>query len=314
MHTIRKKIYYIILIFIFIISVVISETYAITNINSDPNRHFAWNDMIGWIDFRGIGNVNVSQDGITGSAQFGSVGNTRVLSLDCNTSPSGNICGTSNYRVTIDVDGNLLGWGWSDVFGWISFNCLNHGCGASNYRVWIDGFGNFRGFAWNDIIGWISFSCHNTGGDCGVSNYQVSTTWTPAPARGWLESATFDTQYLQGVAFNSMVWRGSLNGGRVGLQLATSNCANGATNAPVCDANIGWGGSKTTGDGAFIGPAGTSLDTDLYIPSGPNIAIAVRNQLLHNNRQFYRYRVFIETDPTRTATPVIEDITVNWSR
>jgi hypothetical protein len=183
------------------------------------------------------------------------------------------------------------------------------------YQVKIDAQGDFTGFAWSDVAGWISFNCNQaeTGDRCSVSDYRVKTAWTPGPVKGVLESGTFDTNRPSGVAFNYIVWRGELNGGRVSFQFAASNCENGATNAPACDQNVGWGGLKTSGDGAFLGPACTSVETDVYLPTGPNNPIEIRNQETHNDRRYFRYKIYIETDAGQTGTPVIEDVIVNWS-
>ncbi len=80
---------------------------AATNISANVSQHWAWNDFIGWIDFRATNNIMVSSANLTGYASS-SVG---YISLDCHTSPAGNICGTSNYQVLNDGNGNLSGWG-----------------------------------------------------------------------------------------------------------------------------------------------------------------------------------------------------------
>ena len=49
---------------------------------------------------------------------------------------------------------------------------------------------------------------------------------------GWLESSTFDTGYLNGVAYNSIMWKGNLGIGpnaAVKFQIATSNDTSGAS-------------------------------------------------------------------------------------
>ena len=291
-------------------------TYASTNIDATHPNHFAWSSVVGWINLHGTNSVQVNRDGLRGFARFGPEGGPfNFLSFDCNSGPPGSSCSPVTYRVTNDATGNLSGFAWSDAIGWVSFNCnqveTGNQCASSNYQVRIDAGGNFTGWAWNDVIGWISFSCVNTD-TCATINYRVRTAWTPGPAQGTLESGTFDTNRPNGAAFNFIVWRGELNGGRVSFQLATSNCANGATNAPICDANIGWGGTKTAGDGAFLGPSGTSASEDAYTMS-PNTPVPIRNTATHNNRRFFRYRVVLETDVSRERTPIIQDVIVNWS-
>lgn len=302
--------------------------YASTNIDATSPHHFAWSSVIGWINFRATNSVNVTPTGIDGFARFGPEGGPfNFLSLDCASGPPGSSCAIP-YEVTNDGNGNLAGFAWSDAIGWVSFNCNNsgtggippdHSCVNSQYRVRIDSNGNFTGWAWNDVIGWISFNCNQAeGNQCASVDYRVRTAWTPGPVRGILESGTFDTNRPAGAAFNYLVWRGTLNGGRVSFQFATSNCANGATDPTTigdgiaCNENIGWGGAKTGGDGAFLGPSGGTTQEDVYILN-PNIAIEIRNPEIHNNRRFFRYRTILETDAMRTGTPIVEDVVVNWS-
>jgi len=298
--------------------------YAATNINPTYPNYFAWSDTVGWFDFYTTSSVDVDQSGVEGYAQFGPEGGPySYLSFDCATGPSGSDCSVP-YGVVNDSNGNLSGWAWSDALGWVSFDCHNpetggsapdYSCAQSLYQVKIDAQGNFKGWAWNDVAGWISFNCNQTetGDTCAISDYRVKTAWTPGPVKGVLESGTFDTNRPGGVAFNYIVWRGELNGGRVAFQFAAASCENGATNAPACDQNVGWGGLKTSGDGAFLGPAGTSVETDVYLPSGPNIPVEIKNQAAHNDRRYFRYKAYVETDAGQTGTPVIEDIIVNWS-
>jgi len=302
----------------------IQHALAATNIDANHPNYYAWSDVVGWIDFLTTGTVNISGDELQGYAQFGPTGGPfNYISFDCATGPSGSDC-SFPYQVVNDSTGNLSGWAWSDAIGWISFDCHNpetggsspdYSCTQSLYQVKINAQGEFTGWAWNDIAGWISFNCNQTetGDACGISTYKVKSQWTPGPVKGVLESGTFDTRVTGGASFNYIVWKGSLNNGRVAFQFSASNCENGATNAPACDANIGWGGLKTSGDGAFLGPGGTTDEADAYITSGPGIPVGIVNQETHNNRRYFRYKVYVETDSAQSATPVIEDVIVNWS-
>lgn len=135
-----------------------------------------------------------------------------------------------------------------------------------------------------------------------------------AASSGWLESSTFDTGIMEGAAFNSIMWQGTSGTGGTNIvkfQLATANCSNGAINSPACTTSIGWGGSKASGDGAFLGPGGTSAESDKYFPSGPGVSAAIATTY-HNNKRYFRYRVFLEKDAAAT-TPVVQDIIINWS-
>lgn len=158
-----------------------NQPYGIGGMGSiDSTYRYAWNDSTGWWDF-GTGNVNVTSTQLTGSA---SNINLSDISLDCATSPAGNICGTYNYKVSHNIStGDLSGWAWNDSLGWISFNCSDTPslCDTSNYKVTVNlTTGVFSGWAWNDLVGWISFNCNNPG-LCLVSNYYVATDQSGFP-------------------------------------------------------------------------------------------------------------------------------------
>ncbi|MEX2033375.1 MAG: hypothetical protein WD889_02330 [Candidatus Colwellbacteria bacterium] len=300
---------------------------AMAATNIDATDKWAWSDTAGWINFYSTNTVTVTSTIIQGYAIFENLTNGYVA-LDCATSPNGDICATSNFKVNNDGDGNLAGWGWNDTYGWVSF-CGNASGGSTlssstwvcpsspTYQVIIDPTtGDFSGWAWNDVIGWISFNCNNSGigNTCGTSNYKVNTLWRGIilPVTGWLESSTYDTGIPEGAAFNAVMWQGTVGSGGttiVKFQIATANCSNGATDPPTCTTNAGWGGSKVSGDGAFIGSDGTSAA--YYQPGGPGVPVAL-STLYHNNKRYFRYRVFLERDAAAT-TPVVQDIIINWS-
>lgn len=174
-----KLIFWILVVVIIALSIsiiVATRVFAATNINSATAEHFAWNDTIGWIDFYTNGDVFMTGHNIQGSASS----SQGYISLDCATSPTGDICGSSNYAIcngvyssstgcAADASGNLSGYAWNDIIGWISLSCYNtDSCGTSNYSVAVNSQGDFTGWAWNDIIGWISFNYTNPG--AGVSD------------------------------------------------------------------------------------------------------------------------------------------------
>ncbi len=258
---------------------------AATNI-SVTNR-WAWNDSIGWLDFYSANSVTVTSQKIQGYASS----TAGEISLDCATTSVGNICGSSNYSVTNDGMGNLSGWGWSDEFGWVSFDCNNHsGCGASNYRVTIDpNNGTFANYAWNDVVGWISFNCADPG-LCGTSSYKVVTSWVATSTSGTLDSTTFDTGVSGGAQINSVLWQGTQPAGTsVKFQFATSNASNGP-----------W---------TYIGSDGTGSS---YYTGGPGVSIAV-DYKLHNDKRYFRYRITLVSNQAQTQTPQVDDVIVNWS-
>jgi Tfp pilus assembly protein PilV len=125
----------------------------------------------------------------------------------------------------------------------------------------------------------------------------------------WLESNTFNTGISGGVKINSIMWQGVLNGGTVKFQIASANCSNGATNPESgCTSSVGWGGSKVSGDGAFVGSGGTS--GTFYEKSGSpaNTLYTVSNDQ-HNNKRYFRYRIYLQG----ATSPVVEDVIINWS-
>jgi hypothetical protein len=268
--------------------------WAATNI--DVTNRWVWNDLIGWIDFYVTNNVNVNSQQLTGYASS-SAGD---ISLDCATTRNGNICNTSNYKVINNGGGNLSGWAWNDNYGWISFcggqntsNCP----GSTIYQVKIDPVtGDFSGYGWNDILGWISF-CGKPGGGGGCASttysYKVNTSWRATSTSGYLDSSIYDTGVNGGAQINSIMWKGDLPAGtEVRFKIASSNSQSGPWN--------------------FVGPNGSTLDTDYYGPTSPNSPYPV-NYVFHNNQRYFRYRVILVSDQTQQNSPRIDDIIINWS-
>jgi hypothetical protein len=272
-----------------IVAFVPRSAFASTNISPNTTQHWAWNDALGWIDFYTPNTIMVSATGLTGYASS-SAGD---VSLDCHTTRIGNVCGTSNYQAVNDGAGNLSGWGWNDVIGWISFcgglstsNCP----GTIHYQTYIDQYGNFQNYAWNDAVGWIDFNCDNIAGACNTSNYEVSDSWAPTSTTGYLDSTTFDTGSVSGAQLNSMSWSGSLPGGTaIGFQFAVSN--------------------SSSGPWSFIGSGGTSGTS--YTAS-PNTPITLSYSLFSGFR-YFRYRTILTSNPTQSATPRVDEVFVNWS-
>lgn len=262
---------------------------AATNISAIPEEHFAWGDVIGWIDFYSTDTVEVSSAKLTGYASS-SVGD---ISLDCATTRAGNICGTSSYSVINDGSGNLSGWGWNDTYGWISF------CGGQNsndcpgsvaYRVLIDPTtGYFSNYAWNDVVGWISFNCADPS-VCGTSNYKVKTSWVTVPMSGTLESNIYDTGIAAGAQLNSFLWHGSQPAGtQVKFQFASANATSGPWN--------------------FIGPDGTA-NSFYTVPPNTSQPIGFG---LHTNRRYFRYKIVLYSDQAQQVSPRVDEVIVNWS-
>jgi hypothetical protein len=263
------------------------SAYASTNINASTTSHWAWSDAIGWVDFYNTATVTVTAAKIEGYASS-SAGD---ISFDCATTRNGNICGQSNYGVTNDGAGNLSGWAWNDLYGWISFDCGNtSGCGTSNYRAYIDGTGDFNNYAWNDVLGWISFNCAD-GLFCGTSNYKVNTSWQPVATTATLDSSIFDTGVTDpiGAKLNAVIWQGlQPTGTGVKFQFAVSN-------SPM-------------GPWDYVGSDGTG---STYYAVDPDVSKAL-DYVLHAGR-FFRYRITLTSNTAQTLTPRVDKVIVNWS-
>ncbi len=262
---------------------------AATNISATSTEHFAWNDVIGWIDFYSTNTVEVGGAKLSGYASS-SAGD---VSLDCATTRSGNICGTSYYVVLNDGLGNLSGWAWNDTYGWISFcggQNSNDCPGSTAYRVLINpNTGVFSNYAWNDVVGWISFNCSDPG-VCGTSDYKVKTSWIATSTSGTVESSVYDTGIAAGAQLNSFLWHGSQPAGtRVEFQFASSNA--------------------TSGPWTFIGPDGTA---NSYYTVAPNTSQSI-GLGLHTNVRYFRYKAVLYSDQAQRLSPRVDDVIVNWS-
>lgn len=319
-----SKLWFWLLIIIVLVFGVVGVASAVTNINSASSSQVMWNDVFGWANLYETNTVEVTGSLIRGYASS-SIGD---ISFDCSTSPSGNVCGTSNYSVcngtyvssteTCNADslGVLSGYAWNDTIGWISFNCYNHGNCSPSYQVSINtGTGDFSGYAWNDTVGWISFNCVNHSG-CGVVNYLVNTDWRMQPTVGYLESATVDTQVVGGATLNSITWEGDpkvndMSGNTyVGFQIATADSAAGPWTF------YGPGGSSTDfydtpcSGNSFVGGTGYVGDGNGAPPAKP---ICVDPSQVANKR-YLRYKFQLRSNLLQTDTPRIEKIILNWSK
>lgn len=256
--------------------------------NMDATDHWAWNDVIGWIDFGyAAGSVGVNDSKLFGYASS-SIG---LIAFDCATTPSGDICGgaAGDWKVS-NVSGSLQGWAYSDTIGWISFDSVTAGSPIS-YGVSIDpATGEFRGWAWNDVIGWTSMNCLETG-TCGTVNYKVKTGWTSAPDSGWLISPIFDMG--SSVAINTVAWKGVSNGGAVRFQIAASDVSTGPWNA-----------------GDYKGPDGTAGTSYAAIAPDASTVLSPRD---FSGVRYVRYRAIIDSNSGGTDSPEVRDIILTYS-
>ncbi|MBI5400803.1 MAG: hypothetical protein HZB12_01660 [Candidatus Yonathbacteria bacterium] len=147
------------------------------------------------------------------------------------------------------------------------------------------------------------------------TQYAVASVTSGLPATGSLDSAVFDTfnggGVGQGPAYNSIMWNGNQNGssGKVQFQFATSDCANGKTNPPTCNAGA-W---------SFYGSqSGTCNTTNYYDTTGLDAPVELScSPAYHNNQRYFKYRVRICTSADcatgGTASPIVSGIVVNWA-
>ena len=289
---------------------------ADTNIHSTTTDHWAWNDVIGWINFYETQNVMVNSWGLSGYASS-SVGE---IALDCATSPRGNVCGQSDFGVKNNRSGLLSGWGWNDLVGWVSF-CGTTGVATSGCPLTAYNYGvvvmnpntatdtppsDFFNYAWNDAVGWISFNCSDVPpGACPTyssdpvsyaDGYKVRTDWAATSTYGYLESSVFDTGMPLGAIFNSITWTGSRPFGTdVFFQFAASNSPSGPWN--------------------FTGPDGTSGSyySSNVVSNMNDTFYANLSVYQYSNQRYFRYKIRLKSDSTQSQTPEVHGIVVNWS-
>lgn len=259
-----------------------ATTEASSTNNIDSTNKWAWNDVIGWIDFNITGTVTVTSSSISGYASSG-VG---YIALDCATSPSPS-CSPSSYGVTNDGTGVLSGFAWNDAIGWIKFKSTS----GPSYGVTIStSTGDFSGFAWNDVVGWFSFNCADISA-CGTSNFKTQTLWSNTVSTATLTSSIFDTEIAGGAGFNTIMWQGTQpTGTAVKFQIATSASSSGPWN--------------------YLGPDGT--DATYYQPAGPDVQTKLI-KALHDNNRYVRYRVTLESNIEKTYSPLVSNIVIGWS-
>ena len=120
-------------------------------------------------------------------------------------------------------------------------------------------------------------------------------------ATSTLTSSIFNTGIVGGVAYNSIMWKGTLGAGSTGkvrFQLAASN--------------------SSTGPWNYIG-GNTCGALDWFDPLGPNTPIELKGATCvssWNNMQYFRYKIQMCSNDCVTAganTPTVNDVTVNWA-
>jgi len=309
----RGGIFFIFIFFSALVALVFTGI-ALSATNIDSENKYAYDDMAGFWDFFETGTVEVTNTELTGYASS-SLG---YLALNCNSTPNGDICATSNFKVcngdwngtTCENagTGKLSGCAWNDTIGWVSFSCASYDCqgfggshdicSQSPYGVEIDADGYFSGrnsptgYAWNDVVGWMQFS-----------NFQdsVQTSWRGGRLAGYLESSTVDTKNQKGANLNSIIWQGVKS-----------------VDAPV-DFQIA-GAHQSTGPWSYQGPDGTESTYYgggcPYIGQGntePDTPICIDASQVANYR-YLRYRIRLQSDPGQSTTSLVTNVILNFSR
>jgi len=108
---------------------------------------------------------------------------------------------------------------------------------------------------------------------------------------GNLISSIFDTGVSSGVAINTIMWQGNKpSGTNVKFQIASSN--------------------NSSGPWSYLGPDGS--DTTYYTPTDANMPVQI-NLAHHNNKRYFRYKIFLESNASQTESPRVDDVIINWS-
>lgn len=203
----------------------------------------------------------------------GSPANYASYSIDL-----GPISSTAKFKIIYDASADILS---SDFPG------------DKNYTLYLKGTG-FSTNIWNAKI---------------LVTYQYKKPSGGLPVSGYIISSTIDTGITKGAAFNALMWRGNLNGGKVRLQFAASNCQSGQSDYPLC--SIGnWGDINTP----YAGPDCTS---NTSYESFPDISSEIGCAVKHNNKRYFRYKITLcsaaDCILSGMGNPEVTDVVVNWS-
>lgn len=128
-----------------------------------------------------------------------------------------------------------------------------------------------------------------------ILTYKYTKNAGNLPISGFVISSAVDTNntiITPGAGFNSIMWNGNLNGGKVRLQLATSDF--------------------TSGPWVFKGPY---CNTNNYYENNTNIPNKIKCAD-HNNKRYFRYKIILCSNNctnTGSSNPSVNSVIVNWS-
>ncbi len=134
-------------------------------------------------------------------------------------------------------------------------------------------------------------------------------SWGTYRSTAYIISRTFDTNTSNGAGFSSISWRGTKpTGTNMKLQLATSNCSNGATNYPTCNSGS-WGSGSD-----YVGDDGTGCATTKYYTPATNTTQKLKGCVATlNNKRYFRYKAILDANGTRDLIPQVDDVIVGWT-
>lgn len=172
------------------------------------------------------------------------------------------------------------------------------------------------GAGYDTTLGTITGATNSHVGDTTAYVNKICGTASAAtglPIQATLTSSVFDTTAVATPAgYNSIMWKGTLGAGATGkvrFQLAASNCANGATNAPTC----------STGSWSYLGGV-TCGALDWFDTTGPDSPAEIKGAsclTAWNNMRYFRYKIQIcsnDCTSAGTKTPTVDHVIVNWSQ
>lgn len=151
------------------------------------------------------------------------------------------------------------------------------------------------------------FKANISGADISALSARIVVTYqfTPPtagnlPASGYIISSIIDTGAEKGAAYNSLLWKGNANNGKVRMQIATSDNISGPWNANT----------------DFKGPSCAGGANDVYPTDLPDVPIEIMCANIHNNKRYFRYKVILCSNDCQNSgsnNPEVVGVMVNWS-
>ncbi|MCX6354637.1 MAG: hypothetical protein NTZ78_07010 [Candidatus Aureabacteria bacterium] len=113
--------------------------------------NFIWAESIGWVNLRTAhADVRIGSNILAGWVWFENCGWVCLGDGHPLDGRSYSNRGSRDWGVNNDGRGNLSGYAWSEVTGWINFQ-------TDHARVCMDKAGRFCGYAWGENVGWMQF-------------------------------------------------------------------------------------------------------------------------------------------------------------